>query len=202
MKKLIPFLTFLFLISVHGQALALVSSGVVACPSSGCVYTPITTALNADSTTSSGYENFRMVYPANVSSVSGSKIKISIESGSGGNVTYDGIGICEQDTTYNCVGSVIRIKFGGSNGVTVNASATTESDETTFTFDKTKAYIITLYKAGTIAYTRKKTGMTGYALYYNSTANTDLSQTGQPAAYTADTADVLHFIPQINVCSP
>jgi len=117
--------------------------------------------------------NHRDLVPADTSSYSGTKIRISIPAHATGDVVIYGASIGEStanddmDNPEN--GTFKRITFdSGNDGCTISAGATKVSDEITFNFDKTKRYLICVY------HNREN------SLYNNTSAQHDGSYYGGP----------------------
>ena len=75
--------------------------------------------------------------PADTSTVSGTKIRITVKAGSAVNLGLLGASIGVMTTNEVFDTAPTRITFSGSNTATVTAGETMVSDEITFTFDKT-----------------------------------------------------------------
>jgi hypothetical protein len=92
--------------------------------------------------------NIRDIIPANTSSYSGTKIRITLAPHDTETVTISGcsIGIAHVSGDQNFDSAPTRITFdGGSSTTTVSVGTPKVSDEMTFTFDKTKRYLIHIY---------------------------------------------------------
>ncbi|MBE3088046.1 MAG: right-handed parallel beta-helix repeat-containing protein, partial [Chloroflexi bacterium] len=106
-------------------------------------------APTLDSTqATSGERNYRDVIPANQSSYTGTKIRITAKAGAGGNWVLDGASIGAMTTADDFDADPTRITWdSGSAGATVPAGGTKVSDEITFTFTKTSRYGMHSYSA-------------------------------------------------------
>lgn len=95
--------------------------------------------------TDSGTRDYRLVIPANTSSYNGTKIRITFAASSTADASIDGLAFGASTSTDDFDSTPTRITFSGSNTATVPAGTTLTSDEVTFSFDKTKRYLISIY---------------------------------------------------------
>lgn len=114
--------------------------------SGGTWQTTFSAALNAN--VPDGYQTYTwvMVMNAALFSVSGSKVRITFNAGTGAGWAMDAVYIGEKAAAgdaYDFAATPTQITFsGGSSGFSLSASGSILSDEITFTFDKTKNYCI------------------------------------------------------------
>jgi hypothetical protein len=102
-----------------------------------------TAPTNTLSSTNAGDRNERQIVPAAGISVSGTKIRVTVQGASGGNATLDGCSIVERDEDDVGTETPTRITFNtGSSSVTLSGDTPVVSDEIEFTIDETKDYLV------------------------------------------------------------
>lgn len=166
--------------SVSQQAL------LMAGPVSGWQST-FTSVFNADNPGWDGY-NLRQVLLAPVLSVSGSKVRVTLQASSAaGGFTIDNAEIGHAalvGDAYDFDGTQVALTFsGGSAGVTVAQGNTTLSDEITYAFDETKGFIIAMHFTGTSSL-RSQSASANTSAHYKLAAN-EVSTTDVTAYVTA-----------------
>ena len=113
---------------------------------------------------------------------SGNQVRITIKAGSGGSLTVYGCSIGVRDgTTGNYASTPTRITFdGGSNGCTVSAGTTKQSDWISYNFDHTVTHLVHVYRAtGYIAYASSGN------IYYDSNAVDETMEITGPDTYNS-----------------
>jgi len=121
--------------------------------------------------------NYRIIITP-TSSVSTIKIKMGASTVS--NVTIVGAGIGARVGSTDETGTITRITFSSSNGVTITAGQTVTSDEIAFPVVAGTEYIVTIYSTDNDF--RFRTTSTGY---YNTTASDQSQQTNPDTIYLA-----------------
>lgn len=169
------------------------ANNVVTCGGVNDTYTVTTSAswntawsiIPNGSTTDGQYRQWRNVIPANSSSYSGTKVRVTIKAGGGAsNGVIGGVSIGQATSTYVYDSTPTRLTFAGSNGVSVSPNSEVTTDEIDFTFDRTKRHIVHVYTSARNFVTQS--GAASGSLYYDFTTNTDQSMITAPAnAYNA-----------------
>ena len=133
--------------------------------------------------TDAGRRNYRNIIPADTSSYDGTKIRITVPAGAGGDFTFNGASIGLMTTADDFDSAPTRITWdSGNDGATVPADGSKVSDEIDFSFDKTKRYGIHLYMANRSHIKHVDSG--GDGLYWKDDVDNTLTQT---VSYTSQT---------------
>jgi hypothetical protein len=129
-----------------------------------------TMATDVDNAFSSGS---REVIAAS-SGASGSKVRLTFSANSTKSSTWNNVTIGESTANDDFDSAPTTVTFGGNASGTATAGSTLLSDEITFTFDKTKRYLVAIYQASR----QSKSKNTGGDHYYKLMgANETASQT-------------------------
>lgn len=141
--------------------------------------------------------NYRQIIIANTSSYSGTKVRVTFKATAGNSWTIDGCSIGESTANDDYDAAPTRVTFGsGNNSGTASAGGTLLSDEMTFTFDKTKRYIVhTWTKAKYIRY-NNNSRTTQY--YYTTPNDGTLTQSVSYSTMTALSTGPI----KVEVCVP
>lgn len=168
--------------------------GAASASPGGSWVTTFSQALNADSTGWNGF-NLRQHFAASILSQSGSKFRLTLQGSSiaseGGQVDgcYGGHAAGAGDA-YDFDGTQVQITVGGSPTFTIPFNSTVVTDEITYTFDETKAFIVAFhFNNASHDNVRGIASLTGATVYSksaaNETATTDVSTYGSAAGVRA-----------------
>ncbi len=151
-------------------------------------------ALDANYNDRSTYA-IRVVVPAASISTSGTKIKITLAAGSTEGLTFTTCRIAEKAAAGNAwdfATGGTTVLFSGVDGGTISAGSTLTSDETTFTLDETKNYVVSFYISGSGSFdsARKKTTLSGWTTYEKIGTSADASGT-TPSSFSDSNEDVI-----------
>jgi len=144
--------------------------------------------------------NFRVLFAADTFSNDGVSVRIQIEAKSDATTTVVGAYIGQQASSGDAYdmqdGTITQITFdAGQAGASISAGQLKYSDVITYSFDKTKAYIVSIGVSDTY---RAWTGQTGMQSYYR-TAKSGNAGVADVSSYTTATAGVVYGLERLEI---
>ena len=140
--------------------------------------------------------NFRSQISANAAAYSGTKIRLTVTANTSADTVISGMSIGVSTANDDFDAAPTRITFdGGSSTTTITANTTKVSDEITFTFDKTKRYLIQQYYLNGSKNIQESAGANFE--YINYSAGSDMTMTQNMTANM--TAAVFKVVSKIEI---
>lgn len=172
----------------------------------GCTWQTVLSVASPTSVNRGVYIGYRNLVPANAGSYSGSKIRVTVMGGTGAalNLSHTsgesaaGVSICPAGSPPDCTTTPTRILWGSSYNPNCAASTECVSDELTFSFDKTAAYLIN-FSNGDNAISMMRDSGAG-TFYYNESAGSGDYMVADVTGYTQYTE--FNGVTKLEVCSP
>ena len=154
-------------------------------------------ALDHDATIPNPNYNYRYALIAADLSVTGTKVRVTVEAHSSHTSAFDGCSIGLRDgSTEDFDGAPTRITWEtGNNGASVAAGATLVSDEIVFSFDSTKDHLLHLFFGNRNVECRELTDATKVRYYYQGADGTEIDD----VTYTS--ASNVRFLKEVEVYS-
>jgi hypothetical protein len=115
--------------------------------------------------------NYRVELPANISSYSGTKVRVTVKGKQTSAISGMSIGAATANDDFT--GAPTRVTFGGENTKALTAEQTVVSDEVTFTFTKTSRHLIHTFSSDSDFY-----GVSAYggSTYYDANGDETTTQ--------------------------